>query len=579
MLLLVVDLLCLWLLRLTLIIQLDIFDVGNYMYVGGTFATATKKGVITAVAGTVADPDISYYLIGDLTDFATSDAIKEYDPVTQADGDGTATVDTVSANSGGPTDAGAGEGGTVTLALGGFDVDHTGDGTTEPYSVQLNCQTDVPIAKVYERMKYITRRGATTTELFGAGVNVPGESYRGLEHLYEYDAESGTQVEGDNVDNDNGALLEWTARLLHNNTVLNYVTVTDEQTSIKAISDDQLIYDESSNSVTVHEGGTYGFQSITSPKASPFGTFTGTQIFGARGVSVINFHPDDAQAYILTDDIGTINPPPNTVAFTVSNTVALDRVLVARDTGTAGVIDKDQFGGLDTPATTYNGLGDQEIRVAGSIDTEVPQSGYVRVVETTLQQEHHYVYDSRTTGANGVFTLRAISTGTVTSDGVPSGGVATLTDTGATFQTENVEPGMLIRVTNNSKTSHVWEVISVTNETNLQAKQLYGPLDATQDFDDATPGPADTYEINRLIGDHTVPGDYATSDDVYDLILDVEATATTTSNTFIKTPASNFNVVVNVRQGKVILPFTANPEVNDNGGSATVVRTPDTIAV
>lgn len=550
------------------------FDVGNAIYVGATFATATKKGVITAVTGTVADPDIEYYLIGDLTDFVAVDAIKEFDFATQADGDGTATVDSVAANLTGPTDTAAGEGGTVTLALGGFLVDHTGDGTTEPYSIQVDAQGDVPIAKVYERVKYITRRGATETDLFGAGVNVPGESYRGLDAIFEYDANTGSMTESDDVFTTTGGST-WTARLLHQNSTEpsgTYISVTDQQTSIDSVVDNNVIEDEAgAEDITVHAGGTNGIQNFTSPQSSPLGTFTGTQIFGARGVSYVNFAPADTQAYILTDDLGILNSPPNTISFIVANTIALDRILAARDTGTAGVIDKDQFGGLAAPAGAFNGLDDIVIRVAGSIDTEVPQSGYVRVVDTGLRQEHHYVYDSRTTGALGEFNLRDVNEGT----SVTTASSTNLIDTSATFLTAPVvEVGMLIRNTFAGKTTHIWEVTAVNSTTDLSVVILYGPGGATQDWD-----VGDTYSINRLIGDHTGPGDYAATDDVYDLILDTEATGTSVNNTFIKNISADFGVVVNVRQGKIILPFTQNPTQSDGSTTITVVRQPDTIAV
>ena len=130
------------------------------------------KGVITAVDGN----DITYYPVGDLTDLTGSESLKEYDFVTAADGDATATgaVGGSVAATGGPTDSAAGEGGTVTIALGHADVDHTGAGGTEPYSITIDCQSNVPIAKVYERIKYVTRRGATTNELFGVGTRCSG---------------------------------------------------------------------------------------------------------------------------------------------------------------------------------------------------------------------------------------------------------------------------------------------------------------------------------------------------------------------------------------------------------------------
>jgi hypothetical protein len=653
------------------------WTVGNGIYQGGTWATASAKGVITGGdnLGT-ADPDVEYYLVGDLSDFATgATTIKEYDFATAADADASATnVDSIGTNLGGPTDTASGEGGTVTVALGGFSVDHTGANGNEDYSVQVNCQSNVAIAKVYERLKYITRRGANEADLFGttgqygpafdgvtgvddvneeidltgheyaagdkvlydnasggadiggltdggtyyvgpgtvgaaadtihvystyadalhdtnkinltdggAGnhtltkfVNIPGETYRGLDGQFEYDASTGTLREGENIFTTTGGNT-WTGRLLHQNTTGTgegnpgsdtYITTTDSQTSIDTLADNDVVEDAfGTDDVTLHSAGSLGFTTFTSPKSSPFGTFTGTQIFGARGVSFINFDGADVQAYILTDDYGILRNPPNTISFTVTNTAALDRVLVARDTGVDGIIDKDQFGGLDTPATTYNGLADLEIRVAGSIDAEVPQAGYVRVVETTLLQEHHYVYDSRTVGTNGVFTLRAVD-----DDGsVTSASSTQLIDTSANFNSPQVEVGMLVRNTFAGKTTHVWEVTNVVNSTTLDVTRLYGPLDATQDWD-----VGDTFTINALIGRHTVPQDYATSDNVYDLILDLEASGTSVSNSF--TQSTNFDVVVNVRQGKVILPFTVNQAVSSSNVTVTTVRQPDNIA-
>ncbi len=559
------------------------FDVGSAIYVGASWAAATAKGVVTAVGGTISVPIIEYYLIGDLTAIANGNTITEYDFITETDGDASCTVNGAPvANDGGPTDTDPGEGGTVTVTLGHTTADHDGDNSIEPYSITVDAQGDVPAAKVYERIKYITRRGATASELFGAGVNVPGESYRGLEALYEYDANSGTLAQGDDINNDNGVLAEWTARLVANNSTgagsstWTYITVTDQQTSLESVVDNDLVYDESGDTVTLHAGGSLGFQSITSPKASPLGTFTGTQIFGARGVLFTNEAPADAQNYILTDDLGNLRSPPNTISFTVTNTAAGDRVLVARDTGTAGEINKDQYGGLVAPSGAYNGLGDQIIRVAGNVDAignDTPQAGYIRVVDTGLQEEHHYVYDSITLGANDEFNLRVIPTGTVTTLGTPTNGLATLTASAATFITSGVEVGMLVRNTFTGKTTHVWEVQEVLSETQLSVLWLYGPKNASQDWD-----VNDTFEINRLIGDHTGPGDYSSSDNVYTPIIDAEASGTSIFNTFVKTIGSDFGVVVNVRQGKVILPFTQNVTVSDGSTTVTVVRTPDTIA-
>ncbi len=537
---------------------------GTAMVVGDMLSNTTAgktagRYIVTAVADSGATGTFEYYDAGDLTPFATTDTF------TSSNRNGT--INGIpSANLTGPTDSTAGEGGTVTITLGTTTVDHDGDAVAEPYTVTIDAQGDVSAAKVYERIKYVTRRGATNADLFGAGVNVPGETYRGLEAQAQYSAPSGVFTEGDDVD---VAASGFTARVISVNTTDTYVMLTDQQTSVKSLANADVLRDEATDTVTIAGAP----DQFVSPKGSPFGTFTGTQIFGARGIVYINGTTADGQNYILTDDNGTQRTPPNTVSFTVNNTAAGDRVLVARDTGTSGIIDKDQFGGLTGTAgsPTYNGLGDLAVQVAGTVDAEVASSGYLRVVETTLQEEHHYVYDSRVSGAGGTFTLRNVNEGTA----VTTASTTLLVDTSATFTSAPlVEAGMLVRNTFAGKTTHVWEVVSVDGATTLTVVALYGPLDATQDWDIG-----DTYTINTLIGDHTTPTGYATTDNVFDLILDVEATATSTSNTFVKTLSSPFGTIVNVRQGKVILPFTQNSTVGDSGTTVTVVRAADTIAV
>ncbi len=541
------------------------FNVGNGIYVGASYAAATVRGVLTAVGGTVGAPELEYYLVGDLTDFSGSDAVVEFDFATQADGDATCTAAAPAANLGGPTDGASGEGGTVTLAIGHTTVDHDGNSTAEPYSITVDTQSNVAIAKVYERLKYVTRRGAPNTDLFGAGVNIPGESFRGLEVLAFYDAPSGTFTAGDDVTGQGG----YTSRVISVNSAAAgedvsqaYVMMTDQQTSLDAIINDDVLTDESSDTVVVDTAGAGGIvQQFAVSKQSPLGTFTGTQIFGTRGVSFINPGTGDAQSYILTDDLNTPRQPPNTVSASVENTAAGDRVYLARDDGTTGIIDKDQFGGIEAPGGSFNSQGDVIIRAAGTVDVEVPAAAVVRVIENTLLEEHRYRYASRSTGALGEFNLvvPTSDTGTVTSNSSTQ-----LIDTGQLFDTGGtpVEVGDLVRNTFGGKTTHVWEVTNVVSDTVLDVSTLYGSPD---DWDIG-----DTYEINKLIQT------YATSDDLHDLLLDEEATGTSVSNTFIQSTTQG--LVGNVRQGKVILPFTQNTTADASGASITTVRTLDTIA-
>ena len=538
-----------------------LYDAGTgSTFVVGDLITNTFSGktggryVVTAENDGGATGDFDYYTTGDLTEFADDDTF------TSPTRNGTV-MGAPTANLTGPTDPAAGEGGTVTIVLGTTTFDHDGDGTAEPYSVTIDALSLVIASKVYERIKYVTRRGADEIILFGAGTNIPGESYRGLELQAQYDAPSGVFTEGDDITGDAG---NYTARVMAVNVADTYVTITDQQDSVDSASDDDVLTDESSDTVTVM--GTP--VTITSPKSSPFATFTGTVIFGATGILFANPEPTDAQNYILTDDNGVLRSPPNTQSYVVNNTAALDRVLVARDTGVTGIIDKDQFSGMEAPSGDFNGLEDLIIRVAGVLDSEVPPSGTVRVVDDGLQEEHLYVYDSLNL-VDEEFNLRVVDIGDGTADGGTSD--TALVDASAAFDTVPAAlPGMLIVNTGNDSTD-VYEIVSVTNDTTLVIVRLYGAGDTF------TTG--DTYTLNALIGDHTVPGDYSTADNVYDTLIDEEAVTDTVSNTFVKTPAANFGTVCNVRQGKIILPFTQNQVVNDGGASVTTVRTPDTIAV
>lgn len=531
-------------------------SAGSGTFVAGeeiSEAVSGAEGVLTAVGGTVANPILEYYLIGDVAiDFNSSGA----QTITGADSGATCTSAAPSANGGGPTDSTSGEGGTVTITLGNTTADHDGNAANEPYSVTIDAQTNVSIGKVYERIKYVTRRGATATELFGAGVNVPGESYRGLEALIYYDGQVGTMTEGDDLVTDPAS--DWTARLMADRTTTTpegvnqrYITVTDQQTSLASLANDQVIDDESGDSVTVDTAGAGGaILSIASVKASPFGTYTGSQIFGAQGVlyTGIDLNPQD---YILTDDLGSLRTPPNTVTYLVDNTAAGDRVLVARDTGTTGIIDKDQFGGM-----TVTSISATSITVGGSIDSEVPPAAWVRVVAVDEQQEHRYKYDSRTTGASGTFTLTPITAASATAG---TSDTALSKTGGPSFITEGVEIGMLVHVATRTST---YEVVSVDGADDLTIQLIFGAGGFVS---------GDAYTINETIQA------YDTNDDIFDLIIDAEATTTSYTNTFVQ--STTFGTVCNVRQGKVILPFTQNQSVGASGATVTVVRQPDTIAV
>lgn len=560
--------------------------IGNGIYVGASWAAATARGVITETNG---NTDLEYYLVGTeigaLPDIGSTTAIFGYDFSTAANDGFDATTGTVVDNLGGPTDATAGEGGTVTLTLGAVtNQDFDGDGNFENYSVTVDAQGDVPVAKVYERFKYVTRRSADEADLFGAGTNQPGETYRGNEGTFFYDANTGTL--GDGEDMSITTRTNFSARLTAQNgtpadSVQAYIVMMDIQTSLTTAQpdDNDLVSDEGGDGVsdvTLDEGGAGGtIQRYTVSKQSPLGTFTGSQLFLSRGLIIINEAGADTQAYTATPDNSSVPlSPPNTISITYTNTRAGDRLMGARDTGTAGVINRDQFGGLATPAGSYNSQDDLLVRVAGTTDSEVMNASVIRIVETALLQEHRYYYSSVTKQALGEFTLTAL-TGGNTGTATASSSATQLVDDGRDFSSDGVLVGMLVRNTTLGKTAHVWEVTAfattgLTSNDTLIVRALYG----TPDDWDST----DTYIINALIQT------YDTNDNIFDLVLDVEETTGTDgtpgseSNSFVKTPAADFDIVVEVRQGKVILPFELNQTISDNSVSINVVRQEDTIA-
>jgi hypothetical protein len=490
--------------------------------------------------------------VGDLTPFASADTF------TSSNRNGTING-APTANVGGPTETGAGNGGTVTITIGNALADHDGDGTNESYSVTVDAQgpgaNGVAVADVYERIKYVTRRGQDNTFWDTVACTVPGEQYHGLEAQVFYDTPSGTFTEGDDITGQGG----YTARVLgvettgtgYQDALQAYITVTDQQTSLDGLANNDTLTDTTGGDTVVVDTATNAIASFpSSNKSSPFGTFTGTQLFGSRGILYTGQADDDTQSYTLIDDGGFQRTSPNTVSFTVSNTLALDRILVARDTGVDGIINKDQFGGMTAVAASS-----KTITVAGTVDSEVPPAGYVRVVENTLQEEHKYHYASRTTGASGVFTLVDITASTAFT-GTTS--VLLTKNGGPSFITEGLAVGMLVQDTTNTGT---YEVTGGIAADQCAIRHLYGAdLIAS----------GDAFTINETIQL------YAVTDDIYDLILDIEATGTSESNTFVQ--STLFDTVVNVRQGKVILPFTQNQAVTASGATVTVVRQPDTIA-
>lgn len=106
--------------------------------------------------------------------------------------------------------------------------------------------------------------------------------------------------------------------------------------------------------------------------AAPFGTFAGGTFFVAQGWFLSGVLPAESTRYQLIAHDGTTQVPPTVATITVGNLVSGDRVLVARENGSGGVLE-DEY----TPTTTSS--GSTSITIVESIKTDTPTSGVIRI--------------------------------------------------------------------------------------------------------------------------------------------------------------------------------------------------------
>lgn len=134
-------------------------------------------------------------------------------------------------------------------------------------------------------------------------------------------------------------------------------------------------------------------------KQSPFGTFAGGKLFGAKGVWIQNMAGTDVQAFQLIDSAGATHQPPVQIAITVTNTCASDRVAVFATTSVAGstTIWKEQF----SSHATSNITNSQTFVITGSnpIPSDTPTAGSIRIIDVTNTgptRETRYTYTTWT---------------------------------------------------------------------------------------------------------------------------------------------------------------------------------------
>jgi len=243
----------------------------------------------------------------------------------------------------------------------GIDVD--GDGSDEYYYSKWDRKT-YTINQLYERCKYLTRRGTGET-LYG----MDGELFRGITHQWDYDNESnGPFTQNETLSWGSGSTAGTGALLAIDDQGTTGTMWIQLLTGVPP-SDGMQITGGSSSATCDVDG------SVTS-RAVPsvfLGQSTGTSLIGAFGVGCkADTLTNNDKLFDLTN---TQRVPPNNVTFTVYGLVSgEDRVLVTNDDN--GNIDFDQM----TLAVTLNGASETIVNVgSGNIPADTPSSGTLRV--------------------------------------------------------------------------------------------------------------------------------------------------------------------------------------------------------
>jgi len=331
-----------------------------------------------------------------------------------------------------------------------FDVDD--DGTNELFSIVIDV-SDETLADAYEWVKWLTRRGDTTTTNTD---DIEGEQYIGNDtHLSYSSLAGGTWTEGDVVyGQTTGA----------RGTVVADHTTDDElilRNTRGTFSDAEVLGDAPSTPTVTADIDTV--RSITPVKSCPFGIFAGGKWFLAPGVVVDNRQSADANNYECTDDLGNTGiAEPVQVSLVIGNTRVKDWVTIHRLTGSGGIVEKTYYS-IDTGGSGH-AKGDNLVKVDPAIRVDEPGKsvggGVVVVYDVAAGREDVYHYLS---WSGDEFILDQ----TVSGSAAAGGDTNTLK---AASGLSNLRVGELVRDTTDDNWAYVTEVTSDTSvETTTKA--------------------------------------------------------------------------------------------------------------
>lgn len=289
---------------------------------------------------------------------------------------------------------------TITNTTQGYKLlDVNNDTTNEPYYSEWNKDT-FTIAQFYERMKWLTRDGSSST-LYGLN----GELFRGITHEVTLTTpRTGTFSAFEAVSWSGGtgqmfAINSTTAGTKMWIQLLTGVAPTNTQTITGGGS-----------AATATASGT----ATERPVSTPFcGASTGSALLGAYGFALETADMSNADRFVALDNV--TYQPPNNVTFTVGGVVSGDRVLVGPWDGTTTDADGNpevDFNQL-THSQNITGAAVTSITVGQAIPSDTPATGWIRV-EADSGLYHECAY---TSWAGSTFTITSKNFSTNPSNG------------------------------------------------------------------------------------------------------------------------------------------------------------------
>ena len=235
----------------------------------------------------------------------------------------------------------------------------------------------------YERMKWLTRSGYTTT-LYG----IPGEKFRGITHQITVDAPTGTFAAFEAVSWSGG-----TGQMLAIDSTTAATKMWIQLLTGVAPTDNQVITGASTATATVNV--TVTERGVSTPMC---GASTGSSLVGAYGFAL------EYADLAVNDKIQALDAvtrqPPNNVTFTVNGVQSGWRVLVGPENGSGGLLESQL-----SNTGLLNGAAVTSVVVDEAIPANTPASGTIRIKRTDGRFTRH-PYSAVNTGTK-TFTITA----------------------------------------------------------------------------------------------------------------------------------------------------------------------------